>query len=169
MAYTTHEMSTTYSGEEMTARAIDFVERYCGICINPTVLTEEVDGGHQTLQVTKGPIIDIISIHDLYADTPVVEAELWRQSPDGKITALYGAYWPSGDRRYRVEYEAGYEDLPEALEILVEEIEAYAAAGSGGEGLRAEKFGRDYAWEAALAMDAEVAPLIQRLNLWRRF
>jgi len=168
MAYTTHVMSTTHSGEEMTARAIDFVERYCSICIVPNVVIDEVDGGHQSLRLLKGPVIEIIAVHDMYQDLDVPETDNWRLGVEGKVVAQGERYWARGSDRFRVTYEAGYEDLPPALEILVEEIETYAESWSGGEGLRAEKFGRDYSWEAALALDASVAPLIQRLNLWRR-
>ena len=170
MAYTTHEMSTTYSGEEMTARAIDYVEKYCGICIEPVILIAEVDGGHHALLLPKGPVIQIVEVRDMFASAAgaEVDTDLYRLSAEGKVVARAGSSWGSGEDRFSVQYEAGYEDLPEALKILIEEIEAYAEAWAGGAGLRAEKFGRDYAWEAALAMDAEVAPLMKRLNLWRR-
>lgn len=169
MAYSTHEMSTTYSGEEMTKRAIDYVERYCSLCINPCVMIDEVDGGHRSLRLSKGPVIEIIAVHDMYADEDVAEADNWRLSPEGKVVALAGNYFARGEDRFRITYEAGYEDLPPALEQLVEEVEDYAEAWAGNTGLRREQFGRDYAWEAALAIDTSAAPLIQRLNLWRRF
>ena len=168
MAYTTHEMSSTHSGEEMALRAIDFVERYCSIAVEPIVLINELDGGHQSLRLHRGPVIDIIAVHDLYLDADIPETGNWRQGVEDKVVAVGGNYWAQGKDRFRVTYEAGYEDLPVALEILIEEIEDYAVAWEGATGLRREQFGSDYAWEAAIASDAEMAPLIQRLNLWRR-
>ncbi len=161
-------MSTTHSGEEMTARAIDYVERYCSITLNPVVVINELDGGHQSLRLHMGPVIEIIAVHDMYTDTDIPEADNWRLGVEGKVIALHGNYFSRGRDRFRVTYEAGYEELPEALEILVEEIEAYAEAFDGSAGLRLEQYGRDYKWESHLAIDVQQAPLIQRLNLWRR-
>ena len=164
----TYEMSTTHSGEEMTARAIDYVERYCSISINPVVVIDEVDGGHQSLRLHKGPVIEILAVHDMYTDTDIPEADNWRLGVEGKVVAVAGNYFARGRDRFRVTYEAGYEDLPVALEILIEEIEDYAANFDGSAGLRLEQYGRDYKWESHLAIDGQQSPLIQRLNLWRR-
>ena len=186
MAYTTHVMCTTASGAEMTARAIDFVERYCSLTVTPTVLRDEVDGGHQSLDLKHGPLIAIISVDDMYLDENIPAQDNWRQGAayrasadttgilggvagsESKVIATGGRYWARGANRFRVIYEAGYDELPVALELLIEEIERYIAKWSGSEGLKREQFGSDYAWEAALAIDAEMAPLMQRLNLWRR-
>jgi len=159
---------TTYSPEEMSGRAIDFVERYCSICIEPTEIVEEVDGGHHSLLLSKGPVTGIIKVSDMFVGEDVKATGNWRLSVDGRVVAIRDNYWGRGENRFRVTYTAGYEELPETLERLVEEIEDLIAAGEASGDLKSEEFGGVYSYVMATLQEQAASPLFQRLNLWRR-
>jgi len=135
--------------------AENFVENWLGILLVKATLTEYLaaKGNRFNLWPKCGPILSVSEILDTEdSDTEIVLTTLRVMS--SRIALEDGDQWNVGENRYKVTYEAGYEDVsrPKGLKGLVLQFIFRAYHGRGGK-RRQSAEGYGYEFEKLMASD----------------
>lgn len=112
--------------------AIDFVERWCGIGLTASEVTEYHHGG-EIIEVSRRPIVSISEIYDR-ADEETIDSSDY-QFFNGTIEYdVSGGAWGAGQNRWKVTYTGGYTSatVPNMLTNAVYSLVARAFDNRGG-------------------------------------
>lgn len=121
----------------MIQGAEEYLARELGTPFAATAYTEYLSGGGQLLTPSWRPITTLTKVEDTWDDDEdydavlVGDAQIARADSDGDRTA--GLIWPAGERRWKVQYTAGYSTVPAGIKLLLLTLIYRAYHQRGGE------------------------------------
>ncbi len=154
--------TTTTTPEPMTA-VERYVEGLCGIKLSPQVITD-VHVGLLPTMTNWGPLNDAPTIVDLITDETLVDDVDFLWSELGQLTLLKKRL----PTRWQITYTPGYEEVPEALQEVLDGLAAWLLAVAATGGMESEKLG-DYSYKvAAAALSSKANPYAELMVPWKR-
>jgi len=135
--------------------ASERIERLCIRHFSEDNYVEKHHGGFQELVLNHYPITGINSIE--IAGSEVAVGDYESEDEQGLVFLVAGGKWPTTNRQIEVDYDAGYETIPEDIQ----DICAWMVAGLFWTAKSDPRFGQQ--WRNNLPTDRQ---LRERLVLW---
>ena len=164
--------ATDTSQDALLGDLIDYaserIETHCGRRFASEAITEYADGSGTTeLVLSRRPVTELTSVRvdadrEFSEETALDLSEQIVLRAESGVVERVDAVFPRGASNIRIEYTAGYETVPDDIELAAVKLAAawYAHARAGADGVKRETLGGYSAEYARAALPADVEAIL---------